>query len=49
MKYLTYMKFYTEQSLRKDLEQAEIENYSLDRLQYSGWSFFLVICYKQED
>jgi len=35
-------RFYTEESLRSDLEKAGILDYDLKRLQYSGWSFFTV-------
>ena len=35
-------RFYTEESLRNDLKGAGIQDYDLDRLQYSGWSFFTV-------
>ena len=35
-------RFYSEESLRSDLKEAGILDYDLDRLQYSGWSFFTV-------
>jgi len=35
-------RFYSEESLRNELEKAGIFDYDLKRLQYSGWSFFTV-------
>lgn len=37
------MRFYTEDMLRQHLEEAEIDNYSFERLDYKGWSFFAVV------
>ena len=39
----TDMRFYTEDMLRQQLKEAEIDNYSFERLDYNGWSFFAVV------
>lgn len=39
----TGMRFYTEDMLRQHLKEAEIEDYSFERLDYDGWSFFAVV------
>lgn len=39
----TNMRFYTENMLKQHLSEAEIDNYSFERLDYNGWSFFAVV------
>jgi glycosyltransferase involved in cell wall biosynthesis/SAM-dependent methyltransferase len=41
-KHLWHIRYYTEETLRKDLEDAGITDYKLEKLQYSGWSFFTI-------
>ena len=40
--HIFHRRWYTEESLKNDLKLADIENFSIERLQYSGWSFFVV-------
>jgi len=41
-KHLWHNRYYTEDTLREDLKSANIIDYKLEKLQYSGWSFFVV-------
>lgn len=41
-KHLFHNRHYSEDTLRQDLEKAGITNYEISRLQYDGWSFFVV-------
>lgn len=38
-----HLRHYTEQMLRNDLDMAGIKKYTLNKLEYQGWSFFTVI------
>jgi len=39
----SHVRHYTEKMLKEHLKEAKIKNYSLDRLDYQGWSFFTVV------
>jgi len=41
-KHLWHNRYYTEETLRADLESAGIKEYELGKLNYSGWSFFTI-------
>jgi len=36
-------RFYSEETLKKDLKEAGINNYDFDRLKYDGWCFFTIV------
>ena len=48
-KHLFHIRHYDEKMLRQDLAKAEITNYEMNRLQYEGWSFFVVNTEKNKD
>ena len=41
-RHLWHSRYYSEDSLRKDLEDARIVDYRMEKLNYSGWSFFVI-------
>jgi glycosyltransferase involved in cell wall biosynthesis/SAM-dependent methyltransferase len=42
LRHLWHCRYYIEDTLRKDLANAEIVDYRMEKLNYGGWSFFVV-------
>lgn len=48
-KHLWHNRYYTEDTLKKDLESAGITDYKFEMLRYNGWSFFTVESKSEEN